>query len=153
MYAIRSYYARLPALERRAILSLARPALALGVDPEDCPGHPTLPAGHVPDPALPDGPLDDVVPRSVRCMSSGGSTGRPKLILELAPATCDPELAENGMQRDGRVLVPGPLYHAGPFITSWQALLSGGTVILLSRFDVITSYSIHYTKLYEVSSV
>ena len=127
--------ARLPALERRAILALARPALALGVDAEDCPGRPTLAAGHLPDASLPDGPLPDVVPRQVRCMTSGGSTGRPKLILELAPATCDPEVAENGMQRDGTVLVPGPLYHAGPFITAWQALLSGGTVIVLSRFD------------------
>jgi bile acid-coenzyme A ligase len=126
---------RLPALERRAILALARPALAVGVSPEDCPDHPTLPAGHMPDPSLPDGPLADVVPRHVRCMSSGGSTGRPKLILELAPASCDPELADTGMQRDGCVLVPGPLYHAGPFITAWQALLSGGTAIVLSRFD------------------
>jgi bile acid-coenzyme A ligase len=127
--------ARLPALERRAILALARPALAVGIEPADCPGHPTLPAGHAPDASLPDDPLPDVVPRHVRCMTSGGSTGRPKLILELAPATCDPELPENGMQREGTALVPGPLYHAGPFITAWQALLSGGKVILLSRFD------------------
>ncbi len=129
--------ARLPAIERRAILALARPALAVGVEPADCPGHATLPAGHAPDASLPDAPLPDVVPRNVRCMTSGGSTGRPKLILELAPATCDPEVPENGMQRDGTALVPGPLYHAGPFITAWQALLSGGTVIVLSRFDPI----------------
>jgi bile acid-coenzyme A ligase len=129
--------ARLPALERRAILELARPALAVGVDAQDCPGRPTLPAGHAPDPGLPDGALADLVPRHVRCMTSGGSTGRPKLILELAPATVDPELPENGMQRDGTALVPGPLYHAGPFITAWQSLLSGGTLVVLSRFDAL----------------
>ena len=128
---------RLPALERRAILELARPALAVGVDAEDCPGRPALPAGHAPDAALPDAALPDVVPRHVRCLASGGSTGRPKLILELAPATADPERPENAMQRDGAVLVPGPLYHAGPFITSWQALLHGGKVVLLSRFDAL----------------
>ncbi len=126
---------RLPALERRAILELARPALAVGVDPEDCPGRPTLAARFSPDPSLPDGPLPDVVPSHVRCMTSGGSTGRPKLILELVPATADPERPENAMQRDGTVLVPGPLHHAGPFITAWQALLFGGKVVLLSRFD------------------
>jgi bile acid-coenzyme A ligase len=126
---------RLPALERRAILALARPALAVGVDPEDCPGRPTLGAGHAPDPSLSDGPLPDATPAHARCMTSGGSTGRPKLILELAPATADPEVAENGMRRDGTALVPGPLYHAGPFLTAWQALLSGGEVVLLSRFD------------------
>jgi bile acid-coenzyme A ligase len=127
--------ARLPALERRAILELARPALAVGVEPQDCPGRPVLPAGHAPDPALSDAPLPDVVSREVRCMTSGGSTGRPKLILELAPAACDPEVPENGMRREGTTLVPGPLYHAGPFITAWQALLSGGKIVVLSRFD------------------
>jgi bile acid-coenzyme A ligase len=125
----------LPARERRAILELACPALAVGVDPEDCPGRPTLAAGFSPDASLPDAPLPDVVPRHVRCMTSGGSTGRPKLILELAPATADPERPENGMRRDGAVLVPGPLHHAGPFITAWQALLGGARVVLLSRFD------------------
>jgi bile acid-coenzyme A ligase len=127
--------ARLPALERRAILALAKPALAVGVDPEDLPGHATLPAGFEPDPALSDAELPDAVPRHARCMTSGGSTGRPKLILDLTPALCDPEVPENGMQRDGATLIPGPLYHAGPFLTSWQALLSGGKVVLLSRFD------------------
>jgi bile acid-coenzyme A ligase len=127
--------ARLPELERRAILALARPALAVGVDPDECPGRPALAAGHEPAPSLPDGPLPDAIPRHARCMASGGSTGRPKLILELAPATADPEVAENGMQREGTTLVPGPLYHAGPFLTAWQCLLSGGKVVLLSRFD------------------
>jgi bile acid-coenzyme A ligase len=127
--------ARLPALERRAILALAKPALALGVDPEDLPGHATLPAGHAPDPALSEAPLPDVVAQHARCMTSGGSTGRPKLILDVAPALCDPEVPENFMQRDGAALVPGPLYHAGPFLTSWQALLSGGKVVVCSRFD------------------
>jgi bile acid-coenzyme A ligase len=68
-------------------------------------------------------------------MTSGGSTGRPKLIVDLTPALADPALAENGMQLRGTTLVPGPLYHAGPFIVSWQCLLSGGTLILTTRFD------------------
>ena len=63
--------------------------------------------------------------------------GRPKLILELTPALCDPELAENGMEREGTTLVPGPLYHAGPFITSWQTLLAGRTLVVTTRFDAL----------------
>jgi bile acid-coenzyme A ligase len=129
--------ARLPALERRAILALAQPALALGVDPEDCPGRPALPAGHAPDATLSDAPLPDVVPQHVRCMTSGGSTGRPKLILELTPALCDPERPENGMEPGGTTLVPGPLYHAGPFITSWQTLLAGRRLVVTTRFDAL----------------
>jgi bile acid-coenzyme A ligase len=128
--------ARLPEKERRAIVELAKPALIVGAPPgEYGAAFPSLPAGFTPDPSLADTPLPDVVPPYVRTMTSGGSTGRPKLIVDLTPALADPCVAENGMQLRGTTLVPGPLYHAGPFIVSWQCLLSGGTLILLSRFD------------------
>jgi bile acid-coenzyme A ligase len=39
------------------------------------------------------------------------------------------------MTPGGTTLVPGPLYHAGPFITAWQSLLSGRRVVLLPRFE------------------
>ena len=39
------------------------------------------------------------------------------------------------MTVEGTTLVPGPLYHAGPFITAWQSLLSGRRVVLMERFD------------------
>jgi bile acid-coenzyme A ligase len=75
-------------------------------------------------------------------MTSGGSTGRPKVIIDTAPAETDPESAENGMKVGGTTLVPGPLYHAGPFMTSWSALLSGGRVILMTRFDAEQSLAL-----------
>ena len=128
--------ARLPEAERRAIVELAKPALLVGVAPGEYGGaFPSVPPGFAPDPALSDEPLPDVVPPYSRTMTSGGSTGRPKLIVDLTPALADPTIAENGMQVRGTTLVPGPLYHAGPFIVSWQCLLSGGTLILTSRFD------------------
>jgi len=127
--------ARLPEVERRAIVELAQPALVLGVPPGSYGAVPTLPAGFEPGPELGDDPLPDVVPACVRTMTSGGSTGRPKLIVDRSPALVDPQCAENGMQPGGCTLVPGPLYHAGPFIVAWQCLLSGGTVVLMTRFD------------------
>jgi bile acid-coenzyme A ligase len=75
-------------------------------------------------------------------MTSGGSTGLPKLIVDLVPAQADPEVPENMMRSGGTTLVPGPLYHAGPFITSWQQLLCGGTVVLMSRFDAEESLAL-----------
>ena len=39
------------------------------------------------------------------------------------------------MRAGGVTLTPGPLYHAGPFITTWQCLLSGGTAVVMTRFD------------------
>jgi bile acid-coenzyme A ligase len=127
--------ARLPAKEREQIVALSQPALVVGVADGDYPQFASVPPGFAPDSALSDGPLPDVVPQHVRTMTSGGSTGRPKLIVDLTPALCDPELAENFMRVRGVALAPGPLYHAGPFIVAWQCILSGGTLVLMERFD------------------
>jgi len=134
--------ARLPEKERLAIVALARPALVVGVDEGAYGDLATLPPGFTPDTDVSDAPLPDVVPEHARCVTSGGSTGRPKLILELTPGECDPELAENGMQAGGVTLVPGPLYHAGPFITCWQCILSGGTAVLMNRFDPLEALAL-----------
>jgi bile acid-coenzyme A ligase len=127
--------ARLPELERRAIVELAQPALVVGAPAGEYGERAAVPPGFEPAPSLSDAPLADVLPQHVRAMTSGGSTGRPKLIIDLTPAQCDPEIAENGMQAGGTTLVAGPLYHAGPFITAWQQLLCGGTVVVMTRFD------------------
>jgi len=127
--------ARLPDAERRAIVDLAKPALVVGAEPGSHGGHPCVAAGF--EPAADDGdtPLPDVVSQHVRAMTSGGSTGRPKLIVERTRAVCDPEKPENGMRAGGTTLTPGPLYHAGPFITTWQQILCGGRVVGMERFD------------------
>jgi bile acid-coenzyme A ligase len=125
----------LPEIERRAIVETADPALLVGVPDGDYPERETLAPGFVADESISDAPLPDVVPRKARAMTSGGSTGRPKVILDTTPAECDPEVPENRMTAGGTTLVPGPLYHAGPFITAWQSLLSGRKVVLLARFD------------------
>ncbi|HEU4428372.1 MAG TPA: AMP-binding protein, partial [Myxococcota bacterium] len=127
--------ARLPPKERDAILELSQPALIAGVRAADYPQLASVPPDFAPSAALSDAPLPDVVPQRVRTMTSGGSTGRPKLIVDLTPGLCDPELAENFMRPRGVALAPGPLYHAGPFIVAWQCILSGGTLVLMERFD------------------
>ena len=126
---------RLPERERKAIVELAQPALVVGVEAGDYRDVSSVPAGYEPDSALCDEALPDVVSENVRAMTSGGSTGRPKIILDTLPAQVDPEVPQNRMKAGGTLLAPGPLYHAGPFITSWQALLSGGRVIVMERFD------------------
>ncbi len=125
---------KLPERERAAIVELADPPLVVGAPAGAYGERETVPAGFEPSDAS-DAPLPDVVPRYGRAMTSGGSTGRPKLIVETAPGECDPEVAENGMLPGGTTLTPGPLYHAGPFITSWQQLFCGGRVVVMSRFD------------------
>ncbi len=127
--------ARLPEAERRAIVDLAEPALLVGAEAGSYGAHPCVPPGFEPGAEDGDAPLPDRVAPYVRAMTSGGSTGRPKLIVEKTPALCDPEAVPNAMRADGTTLAPGPLYHAGPFITSWQQILCGGRAVLVSRFD------------------
>ena len=127
--------ARLPELERRAIVETAAPALVVGAPESERYDRPSVPAGFEPAPEHGDAPLPDVLPRRVRAMTSGGSTGRPKVIIDTVAAQVDPEAPENGMTPGGVTVTPGPLYHAGPFITSWTQLLMGGTVVAMRRFD------------------
>jgi len=84
----------------------------------------------------PDTPLADVVSDPWKAMTSGGSTGRPKLILAGGPGTIDPEAHPSLLiVRDGTHMMPGPLYHNGPFVWSTTALLGGNHVVLGGKFD------------------
>ena len=68
-------------------------------------------------------------------MTSGGSTGRPKLIVSATPAIWNPEQDYLQMWIGGSVLVPGPLYHNGPFMWAMIALFKGNRVTITTRFD------------------
>jgi bile acid-coenzyme A ligase len=135
--------AKLPARELLAIVELAAPRVVFGVDPEgpiaaELPaGTICLPLGHRP-PGRPEGtpPLPDRIAPAWKAPTSGGSTGRPKLIVSGDPALLDDE-AEPPLLlgRDGCLVMPGPLYHNGPAVWSCQALLAGKHVVLLERFD------------------
>ena len=70
-----------------------------------------------------------------KAIGSGGSTGRPKLIVAGLPATVDPSLPHTSVEPGDVVLVPGPLYHQGPFIFSTAALFGGGCIVVMERFD------------------
>ena len=129
--------AKLPARERQAIVDLADPAIVVGADEADHPGRVCIPAGFVPDPALDDGPLPDVVSPSWKAPTSGGSTGRPKLIVAGQEGKFDPDLLAMvfRMEPDDCHLVPGPLYHNAPFSLSTVGLFMGHHLVVLTKFD------------------
>ena len=131
--------AKLPEIELQAIVELSDPALVAGAAAGRFGDRPSHPEGFEPSGELDDTPLPEVVPESARAMTSGGSTGRPKLIVTTEPALTDPEAAPAPLQATGRTLIPGPLYHAGPFMASWQSVLSGGCVVLMRRFEAAES--------------
>lgn len=127
---------RLPARELDAIVHLANPALVVGVDPADYPGRACIPAGFEPSAAISDAPLEARVSPYWKAPTSGGSTGRPKLIVSTLSGDLPEDLgAAYGMVRDECQLVPGPLYHNAPFSLSHAGLFMGHHLVVLPRFD------------------
>jgi bile acid-coenzyme A ligase len=126
--------AKLPRFEREQIVELGNPSLVVGV-PEEEHSDRSIPAGFDPDPDLPDTPLPEKTAASFKAMTSGGSTGRPKLIVSAAPAAWDPDGDYLQFGNQGAVLIPGPLYHNGPFSWAMIGLFKGNHVVVTTRFD------------------
>ncbi len=132
--------AKLPARELAALVELAESKVVIGAPESAVALLPDeivhLPLGHVPDPAVSDNPLPDAVSPAWKAPTSGGSTGRPKLIVSGDPAIYDLDAPlPFELQPDGCLVMPGPLYHNGPGVWACQALLAGNHVVLLPKFD------------------
>ena len=126
--------ARLPRTERDAIIELVDPKLIVGVEPDAHRDRVCRAAGF--DVSREDSAgLPDVVSRYRMAICSGGSTGRPKVVVDHIPAQIDPALPFHGLGPGASILVPGPLYHSGPLINCLTVMLGGGKVVAMSRFD------------------
>lgn len=125
---------RLPRGEAAAVLDILKPSLVVGGE-ADWNAPNALPADFVPQ-GFSDEPVTNPVARYWKAMTSGGSTGRPKVILDHLPAVVD-TAAEPilGIPLGVSLLNPGPLYHNAPFIASHLALFAGGRLTGLTRFD------------------
>src|SRR5690606_32893773 len=105
--------AKLAAPEMEHILGLVKPRLFVGRCPTS--SIPSV-AGDLPGHAeLSDEALAEATAPHWKAMTSGGSTGRPKVIVDAMPARWNP--TEGFLhQRPGEVVLnPGPLYHNAPF--------------------------------------
>ncbi len=121
--------------ELREIVALTAPALLIGTPPEgvDVPVWDLTGAE-----GLSDDPVPPQVAPSWKAPTSGGSTGRPKVILSTTPADAEPlqQLGALLRVREGDVLLaPAPLHHNGPFLAASLTTLRGGHVVLMERFD------------------
>jgi bile acid-coenzyme A ligase len=120
--------------ERGDFLELVKPRLFLGGSPPGWSDR-SLPVGHIPDPALDTAPMPEKTSPSMRALPSGGSTGKPKLIVSLRPATFDLDDRTPGFAWHGTTLIPGPLYHQGPFMWGLLSMMRGGHLVVMPRFD------------------
>lgn len=126
---------RLPQRELEALIELADPPVVIGAPDGAVQGRHSIPVGFR-APRADASALPDVISPAWKAPTSGGSTGRPKLIVSGDPAVMD-ETAPPPLMMDpgGCLVMPGPLYHNGPAVWSWQALLNGLSVALMPRFD------------------
>ncbi len=87
----------------------------------------------------PDTPPEAGVPNPIKALGSGGSTGKPKLIVTPGPFQF-PE-GEHPTAKLLRFLPtdlqysPGPLYHNGPFFFTQVMLFHGGRILINERFN------------------
>ncbi|SDG02098.1 bile acid-coenzyme A ligase [Blastococcus aurantiacus] len=127
--------AAMPPLELQGIVELANPPLVIarGDIPLD---RPIADVDELIAEAEDDGPLPTVVSPAYKAPASGGSTGRPKLIVSAQAGVVEPFGSMVWKHRPGgTVLMPGPMYHNGPFTSAMAGLLNGSTMVLMPRFD------------------
>lgn len=128
---------RLPPSERQAIIELADAALVVGVEEGSHEGYASLPADFAPDDSVSDDPLPEVVSPSWKAPTSGGSTGRPKIIRAGTPAEGSPVINQFvfGYTPDDTQAVIAPLYHNSALGTSIGGLLLGQHLVVMNKFD------------------
>lgn len=128
--------ARLALPELQAIADLAKPA-ALIAAPDAAPisGVQVIAPDALAGARFSDASLEPVAPRRLKALTSGGSSGRPKIILPNLPGLVDPETPAFLMDPAGAQLVSGPLHHSAPFNLSTMGLLAGVRLVVMTRFD------------------
>ncbi len=129
---------RLPASEFAELVLLAAPRVIIGSPRLPLTGvnlftgdAPLLPGVRV--------PVDCPPASNWKAVASGGSTGRPKLIVDHGSPCLSARINHMidliGMPRGGIILNAGPLYHNAPFLFCSLALVSGNRVVGMERFD------------------
>ena len=82
---------------------------------------------------------DEALPLKIstrwKIATSGGSTGRPKLIVDPFPAVWGPDKLNVRRPPDSVVVNAGPLFHSAPFWMMHSALMEGSRVIEMGGFD------------------
>jgi len=126
---------RLPPPELRAILDVLQPRMIVGDDAVAAAGMAATGERELDGASLAADPLPERIARHVKAIATGGSTGRPKVIVDSAPALLDPDVPSLGMRGGEAVIVPGPMHHSAPFGLVYQALGWGCHAVIMPRFE------------------
>src|SRR5262249_43257902 len=125
-------------------LQLAKPTLLVGQS-SSITGCPAVPQGYEPCVDTSDRALEPTIARSYKAPTSGGSTGRPKLIVSNRPATAEVLAITTSLFRirpDDVILSTGPLYHNAVFSAALASIGLGCRVVVMNRFDASTALAL-----------
>jgi bile acid-coenzyme A ligase len=125
---------RMPGSELSEVIALAEPKAVIA--------DPSL-TGQIAQALPPDfgmdhfeqDPIESRMARNWKILTSGGSTGRPKLIVANQPSRMSLDVAMLGQPGDGIIINPGPCHHNMPFATSVMGMVRGCSVTGMVRFD------------------
>jgi len=127
---------RMPAAERDGLLALGKPVAIFSDVPE---------LGGITRASMRDSDYHselsppDAMPQPFKAIASGGSTGKPKLIVSPGafafPVGGHPIAGLLGLAEGDRLYSPGPLYHNQAFFFSQIALFQGASVLLNEKFE------------------
>ena len=129
---------RLPEHEINAIIELANSPIVIGDAATIRAGRPVVSPEALYAASTDTRDLTDAIAPHWKAPTSGGSTGRPKLIVAGNPGVVAVGASEGALWRFSgidTVLMPGPLYHNAPFGLSATALHTGAHVVLMVKFD------------------
>ena len=143
--------AELPVRERDEILELANPA-AVYSDWDDLSYPYFKPADLSRASSYSDERLPNVHPHPGKAISSGGSTGRSKIIVD---RTWNPSVWRRTMgMEEGQVqIMAAPLYHNSPALIGSSGLMKDHTLVIMQRFspeqavDLIERHRVSYAYL------
>ncbi len=132
---------RMTPSELQAIVALGDPVVvitdeALGDESAVDPGTATTTPTALAEGRSEDDLSETRIATSWKAPTSGGSTGRPKIILSGRPAVTssfDPTFWR--ISPGEQVLITAPMHHNAPYSTALSAIFGGGTVTMLRRFD------------------
>jgi len=129
---------RLTQIELSELIGILKPRLVIGGDRSAANSADWVPADFGSG-ALPDAETHrpSKVASPWKIGASGGSSGRPKLVVDAAPSLIDPyqPIAVLMMKVDDVILHPAPLYHTASFTQVCWGLCAGAHVIQVSRFS------------------
>ena len=128
---------RLPKAELEAIMELARTPVVVAQQ-GDAVSKPVLDIDDLLALSDDDSDLPDAIAPVLKAPTSGGSTGRPKLILSGSPGVTAREAPAAGVWQGGPdsvAVIPAPLYHNGPFGMMQSMMSMGAHVVVMPRFD------------------